>query len=141
MEVSLNWLAIVLLTVFGFFSGSFWYGPLFGKIWMRMHYGDKTLSKEEMAKCMEGMWKIMVAELISTFMMVMTLAFLMKMLPDFSGMHVAFLVWFGFVLPNMVSSIIWGKDDKGWMPAKIFISTSYRLVFLLISAFVLQSWV
>ena len=141
MEVSLNILAILVLTVCSFFAGSFWYGPLFGKLWMRMHYGDKPLSKEEMAKSMQGLWKIMLTELASTFIMVMTLDFLIQILPGFSGIHVAFLVWFGFVLPSMVSSIIWGKDDKGWMPAKIFISTSYRLLFLLISAFVLQSWV
>lgn len=136
----MNWLAIVLLTVFGFFAGHLWYGPLFGKLWMRMHYGDKPLSKEEMAVAMQGLWKIMVSELLATFIMVMTLAFLMQMLPSFSGMHVAFLVWFGFVMPSMVSSVIWGKDGKAWMPTKILISTSYRLVFLLISGFVLQSW-
>jgi hypothetical protein len=60
---------------------------------MKIHHGEREFSKEEMKKAMEGMWKIMLAEFISTFFMVMTLAFLIEILPAFSGVHIAFLVW------------------------------------------------
>jgi hypothetical protein len=31
----INWLAVVVCTVVAFVEGGLWYGPLFGKIWMR----------------------------------------------------------------------------------------------------------
>lgn len=40
------------------------------------------------------MWKFMILEIITIFLMVMTLDFLIQMLPSMSGIHIAFLVWF-----------------------------------------------
>ena len=53
------------------------------------------------------MMVLMALELIATLMMMMTLAFLVKMLPGFSGMHISFLVWIGFLLPMTVSNVLW----------------------------------
>jgi hypothetical protein len=53
------------------------------------------------------MWKIMLAEFVATFFMIMTLSFLIKIIPSMSGMHLAFLVWIGFILPTMTSTVIW----------------------------------
>ena len=50
MEVSLNWVAIAIMTVACFALGALWHGPLFGKLWMRIHHGDKTPSDAEMAQ-------------------------------------------------------------------------------------------
>jgi hypothetical protein len=65
---SLNWIAIVGVTLLGFMIGPIWYGPLFGKTWLRIHGADKK-SPTEKKKEMEGMWKIMVAEFVATLLM------------------------------------------------------------------------
>ena len=36
----LNWLAVLLATLAGFATGGLWYGPLFGKAWMKAHRKD-----------------------------------------------------------------------------------------------------
>lgn len=136
MTVELAWPWIIGLTLFTFFFGHFWYGPLFGKLWMRIHHGDKTFSKEEMAKMMEGLWKIMATELIMTFITLMTLDFLVKLLPSFAFWHVALLVWLGFVVPSSTSVVLWGNDEKRWMPVKIGVIAFHRLVILMLSAYV-----
>lgn len=53
MEISLNWLAIGVLTVTHFALGAIWFGPIFGKIWMRIHHGDKKMSDTEMQEAMK----------------------------------------------------------------------------------------
>lgn len=140
MEISLNWLAIIIITLVTFFGGAFWHGPLFGKIWMKIHHGDKKYSEDEMKKMMEGMWKLMTAEFVASLFMIMTLAFLIVMLPVFSGIHLAFLVWIGFVVPTMTSVVLWGNDAKKYMLTKIVISSSFRLVSLLIAGYILSVW-
>lgn len=93
MEIALNWTGILIMTVACFALGAVWHGPIFGKLWMKIHHGDKKFTDAEMKKQMDGMWMLMVAEFVATFLMVMTLDFLMKLIPSFSGMHLAFLVW------------------------------------------------
>jgi hypothetical protein len=47
----LNWLAILVAPLAGFVIGSIWYGPLFGKAWMRAsgvtkeHAGSRDIAK------------------------------------------------------------------------------------------------
>ena len=37
-----NWIAIVIVAVFNMILGTLWYGPLFGKLWMRIIGVDMT---------------------------------------------------------------------------------------------------
>jgi hypothetical protein len=139
MAVTLPWMMIVIMTVAGFALGAVWHGPLFGKLWMRIHHGDKQFNEAEMAKLMVGMWKLMLAEFVATLFMVMTLAFLVEILPTYSGMHLAFLVWIGFVLPTMTSTVIWGGDVKKYMATKIAVSSICRLIGLVAAGYVFSA--
>lgn len=134
----LNWTLIIIMTVANFALGAIWHGPLFGKIWMRIHHGDKVPSDAQMKMMMEGMWKLMVAELVATFLMVVGLACVIRAIPEYNPMQTAFMVWLAFVLPTMTSTVIWGNDAKKWMCAKVAISSVCRLVGLLAAAYVLS---
>ncbi len=106
---------------------------------MRIHHGDKQFSEAEMAKLMVGMWKIMLAEFVATLFMVMTLAFLVEILPAYSGIHLAFLVWIGFILPTMTSTVLWGNDARQYMATKIAVSSACRLIGLLAAGYVFSA--
>ena len=138
--VSLNWLGIIIIAMGIFVIGNFWFGPLFGKTWMRIHHGSDRMSESEMKKAMKGMWKLMLTEFIATFIMVMTLEFLIQILPSYSGMHIAFMIWLGFILPMTASNGIWGSDKKEWMCKKIAIASGYRLMALVAAGYILSIW-
>ena len=104
--VSLNWMTIAVLTLCNWIGGSLWFGAIFGKVWMRIHGADKK-TPAELKKSMEGMWKLMLAELIASALMIGYLASLIALLPDYSPMQIALSGWFGFVLPTAVSSVLW----------------------------------
>jgi glycerol uptake facilitator-like aquaporin len=82
---SLNWVAIIVMTIVSFMFGHLWFGPLFGKQWMRIHcledMGDKE--KKEM---MKGVWKIMLAEFIATAVIMIGIARMIAVAPEFGGM-------------------------------------------------------
>lgn len=134
----LNWLAITIMTVASFAFGAIWHGPLFGKIWMRIHHGDKKMSDEDMKKSMEGLWKIMIAEFIATFFMIIGLACIIRAIPTFPPMLAAAMIWLAFVLPTMTSTVIWGNDPKKVMCTKITLSSICRFISLVATAFVLS---
>lgn len=75
---------IIISTIGSFAFASIWHGPLFGKIWMKIHHGEKKFSDAEMKKLMEGMWKIMLAELIATLLIIISLAYLIEVIPSMS---------------------------------------------------------
>ena len=139
MAVTLPWMMIVIMTVACFALGAVWHGPLFGKLWMRIHHGKDSFNATEMQEAMVGMWKLMLAEFIATFLMVITLSFLVEILPTYSGIHLAFLVWIGFVLPTMISTVIWGADTKKYMATKIAVSSICRLIGLLAAGYVFSN--
>jgi len=141
MDTSLNWITIIVIAIVSFFGGAAWHGKyLFGSVWLRMHYGKDEFTDEETKKAMEGMWVIMLVEFVATVFMVAVLAYLIKVLPEFSPLYLAFLMWIGFVLPTMTSTVIWGADAKKWMMPKILISGSFRLVALLFAGYILSIW-
>jgi Protein of unknown function (DUF1761) len=135
---SLPWMMIGLCTVGSFAFASIWHGPLFGKMWGRIHGMSENCSDAERQKMMVGIWKIMLAEFIATLLIIISLACLIRAIPSMSGVHVAFMVWVGFILPMTVSNVVWGNDPKKWMCAKIAISTVGRLISLLAVGYLLS---
>lgn len=138
--MELNWIAILVITFAAFAGGALWHGPLFGKIWMKIHHGDKVFSKEEMVELSKGMWKLLLTEFVATLLMIISLACLVKAIPQYSGVQVGFMTWLGFVLPMTVSNIIWGGDKREWWCKKILISVSYRLLVFLAAGYILSIW-
>lgn len=133
-------LKILLLTVIVFVGGSFWFSKLFSKTWMKIHH-NKDKSPEEIKKDRKNMWKFMLTEFILTFVMSFTLFFIAKASDALSvAMITTFILWFGFILPTTISNVIWGNDDKKWMVKKIAISSSYRLIGMLFTVWILFVW-
>jgi Protein of unknown function (DUF1761) len=137
--VGLNWTLIVIMTVACFVLGAVWHGPLFGKLWMRIHHGKDSFNAKEMAEATKGMWKLMVTESVATGLMVISIACLVRAIPSMPGWQIALMVWVGFVLPTMTSTVIWGADTKKYMATKIAVSSICRLIGLLATGYVLSN--
>jgi Protein of unknown function (DUF1761) len=137
--VGLNWTLIAIMTVACFALGAVWHGPLFGKLWMRIHHGKDSFNAKEMAEATKGMWKLMVTEFVATGLMVISIACLVRAIPSMPGWQIALMVWVGFVLPTMASTVIWGNDTKKYMLTKIAISSIGRLIGLLVTGYVLSN--
>lgn len=139
MSVTLPWMMIVIMTVAGFALGAVWHGPLFGKLWMRIHHGKDSFNAKEMEEATKGMWKLMVTEFVATLLMVISIACLVRAIPSMPGWQIALMVWVGFVLPTMTSTVIWGADVKKYMLTKIAVSSICRLIGLLATGYVLSN--
>jgi hypothetical protein len=138
-----NYLAILACGVVAIIIGFVWYGPLFGKSWMKMAGIDKA-SPEEMAEGKKKMPMMagiqFVFALIMAYVMTHTLVFAMAYLGESgisAGLMTGFWNWLGFVVPTTVGMVLWeGKPVKYW-----FVVAGNWLVTMLVMGIILALWV
>jgi hypothetical protein len=133
-----NWLAYFVTVVVMIVLGLIWYGPLFGKEWMRLLGIDPH--REEIRK----KWAVsMAVQIIGALLMVFVLdrAISVGGLSEgitgiAAGFHFAFWNWIGFVAPVTVGMVLWeGKSWKYW-----WIVAGYWFIALIVSGCILALW-
>ncbi len=136
LDYGVNYIAVIVSAILGgIVLGTLWYGPLFGKPWMKMMgFTQKDIDSSKK----KGMTKYYVASLIASLISVYVLAVLIKSLDAttiLAGMCVGFLVWI-FIATVMLNSIIWeGKSVKLYL-----LNVSYQLVAYFIMGAILGVW-
>ena len=134
--MELNYLAIILAAIAQFLVGWIWYGPIFGKLWGKIHGFDK-LSKEVQQKMMKAMTPFYGLQLLVTIVTTVVLSIVHTILPDWSIFMLAGLLWLGYVVPTQVSGVIFGGTESKWIASKIAVQAGGALACLLAAAFVL----
>lgn len=143
MEVPINYLAVLACGVSAMVLGFLWYGPVFGKAWMKEL--GMTMPGEEEMKAMQGkMMKSYALMFVGAIIMAFTLAHnvvfgsaYLAMSGAEAGLQAGFWNWFGFVVPVLMGAVLWEK--KTWKA--FFINIGYYLVLLLIMGVILSLWV
>lgn len=129
--MAFNWLAILVSLIFTMVLGMLWYGPLFGKTWMRWMGIKKQPDKSEGGKAI-------LASVASNALMLIALAFIIDLLgaTDWaSGAAYGLLLW---TLPTLAStSTIWfeNKDKRVWA-----LYAANTLVVFVVSGAILGAW-
>jgi hypothetical protein len=130
-----SWLGIIIAAVVSFIVGFLWYGPLFGKLWMKLN----NVTMKDIQKDKErGMgWRLILA-LITSAVTAWAIGVLLvstgtTTLAGAFGLVV--LVWLGFlVATTLLGSVMW--DQKSW--GLFFFNAIYWLINLEIMAVILK---
>src|SRR5579859_3870061 len=134
MLVNVNWLAIVAAAIAAMVIGTLWYGPLFGKQWMKLRGMDpesmKGMKFPADKFAIQFVASLLTAFFIAQFMMWVGAA-------NVAGALVlAFWIWLGFYATTMLDSVLWEKA-----PWQLYIlNVAQRLVTLLVMAAILGAW-
>jgi hypothetical protein len=140
MEVPINYLAVLISAIAAVVIGGLWYGPLFGKMWMKL----AGISKEGMKSMALSPLQAMVGGFIVSFLMAYVLAHgivfgnaYTNMSGMTGGLMGAFWYWLGFIVPVTAGVFLWeGKSAKLWL-----LNAAYYLVSLSVMGAILSSWV
>lgn len=133
----INYIAVLAAAVASMIIGGIWYGPLFGRMYIRaMGWANHTpAQRKEMQRDM--MWKYL-WQFIASILMFYVLARFMNATDELSvagGMVVAVWAWLGFVVPMKFGDTLWGgKKIIFWLG--IFNS----LITFLVGAAILGYW-
>lgn len=107
--MAVNYLAVVLAAIVSLLVGWLWYGPLFGKAWIK-HSG---LSMDKVNK--KDMPKLYVMQFVSSLVTAFVLASFLGLTnsKDLPGaLSVAFWAWLGFFAAENIGLVAW--EGKSW---------------------------
>jgi len=146
MDVPLNFLAIGVTVVVLIALGSIWFGPLFGKAYMKeVGVSPEDVEKfktdpEAKNKMMKSYMLMAINSVFMVFAVAISLVFItayLHLTPVIAGVKVAFMSWLGFVMPVSMGGVLW--ENKSWKWWKI--TSGYYLVALLVAGIILALWV
>lgn len=136
--MGINYTAVLIATALQFLCGAIWYSFLFGKLWGKIHGFDK-LPKDIQLKMMKSMSPFYGVQFFVTLITSFVLALFIAVLPqDWNPYGLAGFFWLGFVVPTLVSGVIFGGTEGKWIIKKIAIQAGASLVCLEVAAAVLH---
>ncbi len=135
MQFPINYLAVLAAAVVNMVLGYAWYGPLFGKMWMKL----TGRTKESMEKDKKDMPKVMISMFVGALVMAYVLAHFViigQAGDAMSGAMVGFWAWLGFVATTMLQDVLYEKKNSQLAA----INLGYNLVVLVINGAILAVW-
>jgi hypothetical protein len=126
---------LLLIAVLQMVLGMIWYGPLFGKLWMRiMEVEDKTM--DEIKQMQKAMLPFYILQFfLSCVVAFATFAFFAS-LPYASSVTVMSWIVLGLIIPTQISSVIWGSTKQKFWLKQIAVMSGYQIassgVFILV---------
>jgi hypothetical protein len=112
-NLSVNVLGVFFAAVISMVIGSIWYGPLFGKTWMKLQ--GCTIKDIEKAK-QKGMAILYFVNFIGALVLAYVLGYLMiltGMESVVGGVQLGILIWVGFISTVGLGIVLWeGKPFK-----------------------------
>lgn len=136
MIETISLLPVIASTVASVIIGSLWYGPVFGKIWIK----EMGWTEEEMKKGKEqGMNKAYALTMVGSLLSAFVLGQIIEgtnTIGAWEGAMVGFWAWLGFAVPLFLSNVLW--EGKSW---KMFqINAGYQLVTWFVMGAILGAW-
>lgn len=136
VTVDLNWLAVVVSGIASMVLGFLWYGPVFGKAWIRM-MGWTPQQIEEGKK--QGMTKNYIIALIGTLVLAYVVAHFVALLSIASAaaaLQFAFWAWLGLIATVLLGQVLW--EGKSWN--LFLLNGAYQLANLGMVVLILTFW-
>ncbi len=140
MTPLINYLAVVVAAAASIILGFLWYGPLFGKPWMKLVGMTKEKIDADKKKGMGKTYALMtLGTLVMAYVLAHTTEFAMTYTKTYGvtgGFMSGIWTWVGFVAPVKMGDQLWG--NKPW---KLFlIEGGYYLVSLVVMGIILATW-
>jgi len=130
----MTWTPIIVAAVASYIIGAIWYGPLFGKLWMKLSGMTKAkMKKDNMPLLYAGGFLV---SLVTAFVIAQILSFLNWAPIWQNGVIVGFWVWLGFVATFSFSPVLWqGQKFHLWL-----LNNVHNLLVILVMGAIIAGW-
>jgi len=136
MEV--NYVAILVAGIAAMVVGFVYYGPLFGKAWMKIIGATSEHAQSEQAK--KEMLIVTVLQFIVVLFEIYVLAHFIQGWGEASGIETAVWLYLGFVVPTVAASVMWTLHPTKTKFQIFALQAGHHLITLLLAAYILQMW-
>ncbi len=134
----INYWAVLVSAVAAMVIGSIWWGPLFGKYWIKENGLDK-LSPDQQEKMKKGMGMLYVQQFILSIIQGLVIAHLLNVLGRTGAMEGAkfgVVFWLGFMFPVHYGAKLWGNKSFKF----VFLTTLSSLLTLVVAGLIIGGW-
>lgn len=139
MEIVINWWAIIVCAVASMVLGSIWYGPLFGKTWLRI-IGASEMDIEKRKEMQKKAMPLYFIQIILSIFQVWVLAYYIAGWVEASALTNALWIWAGFVMPTVAATAMWNNNPRKIAWAQFLVQAGYQLVAFIMFALILGAW-
>ncbi len=137
--MEINLIAVGVCAVLAMVIGSIWYGPLFGKTWMRI-VGATDLDIEARKKMQKASTWLYISQLGLAVFQVWVLAYYIQGWTSASGVVNAIWIWAAFVMPIIFGTAMWNNDSMKIKWSRFFVQSGYQLVCFVMFGLILGAW-
>lgn len=108
--MDINYWAVLVCAVWAMAVGIIWYGPLFGKKWLKV-IGATDSGLEARKKMQQGAVKLYFVQFILTLFQAWVLAYYIAGWREVSGLENALWIWVAFIVPVLAGVAMWNNDS------------------------------
>lgn len=131
---NINLLGVVIAGVIGMAVGFSWYGPIFGKLWVKLMGFTKEDMEEAQKKSMILSYALgLLGQFITAYALSILVASSFQYFGGFSYSPILW-IWLGIIVPIQMGAVLW--ERKPW--ALFALNCAYYLVQLLAMGLVLS---
>ena len=129
MNLAVNYFSIIVSAVLFMIVGTLWYGPLFGKIWM------KLVKKTNSGMAPLSIALVFVTALVTSWVLAVLLKTLLITTPV-AALTLAVFIWLGFIATTLLHRVLFERGSI----LLYAINAGYGIVTLLLGSLVLVLW-
>jgi hypothetical protein len=137
--MEINFVAVLVAAVLAMALGALWYGPLFGKKWMKIICAtemDMAAQKEMQKKAMP----LYLITFVLALFQVWVLARFIQGWETMGAVETALWIWAAFVVPTVAAGAMWNNDSREVAWARFLIQAGYYLALFVMFALVVGMW-
>jgi hypothetical protein len=137
--MTINYLAVLVCGVVSMAIGFVWYGPLFGKAWMKL-MGAEHMSTEQKKEMKDKMGIMYLIQFVLSLITAGVLDYYILNLKGIVAVNFALALWFGFVMTTEAGAALWSGKSRKDATRMFLISTSGHFVTFIVLALILSAW-
>ena len=139
MEIVINYWAVLVCALASMVIGAVWYGPLFGKLWLRVIKADAMdmARRKEMQKAAAPLYAI---QFLLTLFHAYVLAHYIAGWKEASGVENAIWLWAAFIMPTVAGASMWTNDERTIVWTRFWLQAGYYLVTMIVFGLILGMW-
>lgn len=131
--------AVLVCAVAAMIVGFIWYGPLFGKMWLRI-VGATRADLETRKKMQKRAGALYLVQFLLTLFQAYVLAHYIQGWTDATGTENSLWIWAAFVMPTLAGACMWTNEPRKAAWARFLLQSGYQLVVFIIFGFILAVW-
>ncbi|MEK7610447.1 MAG: DUF1761 domain-containing protein [Patescibacteria group bacterium] len=132
-----NYLPVVISAILAMVLGAVWYGPLFGKKWIKV-VGATEMDLEARKEMQKSAKPLYLIQFVLILFQVCVLSRLITGSIGTSVLSASLWIWAGFIMPTVAAASMWNNDSRQIAWTRFLIQTGYQLILFVMFGLILN---